>query len=147
MTEIRALTIGDLSQVHTLTDASVREGFRFVQRFLDDMPNMELNSPTQYFLGVFDDNQLRAIGGVTPDPYTDDPHVGRIRRVYVLPGFRRHGYASHLLAALEARAHSIYSTLRLQTDTDAAASFYESRGYVRSTEPDVTHVRVWPSGQ
>lgn len=145
MTEIRALTIDDAPQVRTLAAESVREGFRFVQRFLDDMPQLVLDSPTQYFLGLFDAGDLHAIGGVTPDPYTDDPHVGRIRRVYVLPEFRRRGYAGRLLTALEMRAQKIYPTLRLQTDTDSAALFYESRGYVRSSAPEVTHVRISPS--
>jgi len=45
MTEIRALTIVDLSQVQTLADASQREGFRFVQRFADDMTALTLDSP------------------------------------------------------------------------------------------------------
>jgi hypothetical protein len=78
---IRALTLDDLAQVCALAEASVREGFRFVQRFADDMPSTALDSPAQWFLGVFDGDTLRAIGGVTSDPYAPDANVGRIRRV------------------------------------------------------------------
>lgn len=145
MTTIRTLSIDDLPQVQTLADAGLREGFHFVQRFADEMPNLALDSPTQWFLGVFDAHHLRAIGGVTPDPYTDDARVGRIRRVYVASAFRRHGFASQLLLALELRARDVYQILRLSTDTIAAATFYERRGYARIADPGATHLRVWPT--
>jgi GNAT superfamily N-acetyltransferase len=142
MMHLRALTIDDLEQVRTLADASQREGFRFVQRLADDMATTALDSPEQWFLGVFDGDQLRAIGGVTPDPYVPDANVGRIRRFYVASAMRRRGYGRQLLSALEARAHTVYATLRLKTDTTAAADFYEARGYARIADGNATHQRL-----
>lgn len=141
MIHIRALTLDDVGQVRALADASQGEGFRFVQRFVDDMPTTALDTREQWFLGVFDGPQLRAIGGVTPDPYAHDASVGRIRRVYVASDVRRHGYGRQLLSALEARAREVYSILRLSTDTAAAAAFYEQRGYTRVVDAGATHVR------
>lgn len=141
MSHIRPLTLDDLEQVRVLADASQREGFRFVQRFADDMPTTALDTREQWFLGVFEGDELRAIGGVTPDPYAHDASIGRIRRVYVAAAVRRHGYGRQLLDALEARAREVYSILRLSTDTADAAAFYEHRGYTRVADAGATHVR------
>lgn len=115
MTHIRVLTINNMEQVLILADASRREGFRFVQRFVDDLLTTALDAQTQWFFGVFDGDELRAIGGVTPDPYAQDTEVGRIHRVYVASALQRHGYGSLLLDALEARALHVYPILRLRT--------------------------------
>ncbi|MBL0937657.1 MAG: GNAT family N-acetyltransferase [Gemmatimonadaceae bacterium] len=141
MRHTHALTIDDLDQVRTLADASLREGFRFVQRFVDDMPTTALDTREQWFFGVFDDRVLRAIGGVTPDPYALDANVGRVRRVYVAVDVRRQGYGHLLLDALETRARDVYPILRLNTDTPAAAAFYEQRGYTRIVDESATHMR------
>lgn len=138
---IRPLTRDDADQIRTLADASAREGFRFVGRFLEEMAaDFMFDGRRQYFLGVFAD-RLVAIGGVTPDPYIDDPSVGRIRHVYVTADARRSGVGRALMTALEARAMDSYAALRLRTDTAAAAAFYESIGYLRIDDATATHRR------
>ena len=61
-----------------------------------------------------------------------EPGVGEIKRMFVLPDFRRHGIARQILAALESRAVELgYATVRLETGKaqPEAVSLYKSSGY------------------
>lgn len=61
-----------------------------------------------------------------------EPGVGEIKRMFVLPDFRRHGIARRILAALEARAVELgYGTVRLETGKaqPEAVCLYGSAGY------------------
>lgn len=138
---VRALSRDDLVRVQALAAIATLEGFRFVERFASDYPGIELDSPQQFFLGVFDGDLLVAIGGVTPDPYSDDSAIGRIRRVFVSQEYRGAGLGARLIHALEERAASVYPKIRLNTDTDAAAAFYERIGYARISGPSATHAK------
>jgi ribosomal protein S18 acetylase RimI-like enzyme len=141
---IRPLTRIDVEQIRSLADEGTAEGFQFVARFVSDLESAEfpLDDRRQFFLGAFDGNRLVAIGGVTPDPHLDDKHIGRIRHVYVARDARRCGVGLRLIDALELRARHEYTTLRLRTDTEAAAAFYEAIGYQRTNEANATHCRA-----
>lgn len=119
------------------------QGFLFVARFLNEMKSSTfvVNDVHQYFLGVLDGEQLLAIGGVTPAPYLDNTDIGRIRNLYVAGIARRCGIGRQLMQELERRATKTYSALRLRTDAVAAATFYESIGYTRTSEANATHGR------
>ena len=140
---MRRLASSDVDALRTLAAASEAEGFRFLARFVRELADgtVTLGERQDYFLGVFDHGELLAVGGVTPDPYTDRRDTGRIRHVYVAPSFRRTGIGRMLMAALEEHACSSYAVLRLRTDTAAAAQFYEALGYERTSEPNATHRR------
>ena len=140
---IRPLTRADVEQVRALAEESLAEGFRFVARFAAEIesPSFALDDRRQFFLGVFEAGHLVAIGGVTPDPYVDDESIGRVRHVYVAREARRQGEGGRLVTALEQRARGEFTALRLRTDTNAAAAFYEALGYRRTLESDATHRR------
>jgi putative acetyltransferase len=58
--------------------------------------------------------------------------VGEVKRMFVLPDFRKLGIARRILAALESRAHELgYATVRLETGKGQpeAISLYKSSGY------------------
>jgi GNAT superfamily N-acetyltransferase len=80
----------------------------------------------------------------------DMPQIDALAQASLQEGFqfaaeaRRHGFGRRLLASLEARAWPAYSSLRLRTDTERAAAFYEALGYSRSEEPGATHRRTLP---
>ncbi len=63
-------------------------------------------------------------------PYDD--HTGRIVRMSVKKTYRRHGYASRIIEALEKFAmHKSYSSIILKTlaHWEDAVGFYQSKGY------------------
>jgi N-acetylglutamate synthase-like GNAT family acetyltransferase len=88
---------------------------------------------------MFRDSGLVAVGGLNIDPYTSDSQVGRLRHVYVKKNERRKGYASHLVRALVHLAHPSFHTVRLLTDTDGGAAFYESLGFERVSSTTASH--------
>jgi len=62
------------------------------------------------------------------------PDAGEIKRMYVVPAYRRRALGRRILDELEARARGFgYRTLRLETGArqPAAIQLYESSGYVR----------------
>ena len=142
--EIRPLTFANLELVRDLAQRAESEGFKFVTRFADECASgsVQLDAPGEYFCGVFDEGDLVALGGVTPDPYIDDASVGRLRHVFVRPEFRARGVGRMLVATLESRAGKRYARLRLRTDTVAAAHFYERLGYHAISSDSATYERA-----
>jgi GNAT superfamily N-acetyltransferase len=140
---LRTLTPSDLAAIRDLAAAADAEGFRFLSRFLADLDagRVAFDTADTRFLGAAVDGRLVAVGGVTPDPYAGDPQVGRVRHLYVSPQLRKQGIGRELVSALEAWALQRYRTLRLRTDTDAAAQFYECLGYDRIADAEATHSR------
>ncbi len=67
---IRQLTAEDAGQLRRLATESVAEGFRFLERMLADLDVgvIRLDGPGEFFLGVYDRDDLVAVGGITPDP-------------------------------------------------------------------------------
>lgn len=140
--EMRPLTSGDVDLLRALVTESLSEGFQFLDRFTRAIPTATLNSDHEYFLAASWAGELVAVGGVTPDSYTNNPSIGRVRHVYVRRSHRRRGVASALIRALESRARGVFTTLRLRTDTTSAANFYEHMGYARIADPNATHSRT-----
>ena len=119
----------------------MRRSVQFLTRFVGDLraSAAALDTPREFFLGAMIDDRIIGVGGVTPDPYVDDPTTGRIRHLYVAAASRRRGVGAALMRALEARACQQYDRLRLRTDTRDAATFYERLGYVPVNHDTATH--------
>jgi GNAT superfamily N-acetyltransferase len=138
---IRFVSASDLNQLRRLADIASDEGFKFLHRLVDDFERgaVVFDDPAAFFLCVVDDGNLIAVGGVTPDPYMDNPEVGRIRHVYVHPQYRSKSVGRNLMREIEVHAKRAYSMLRLRTDTNAGARFYESLGYQAVASSTATH--------
>ncbi len=95
--------------------------------------------PGEFLLGIFDGERLVAVGGVSNDPYRSEPGLGRVRHVYVLEALRRQGIARMLMTEILECARGHFTVLRLRTRSAAAASLYESLGFVRVDGDDETH--------
>ena len=144
----RALTLDDFAALLELAEVAEAEGFRFVRRFVNELAaaKVQLSDPGEFFLGISVGDELIGIGGVTPDPYIADAHVGRLRHLFVRREQRARGAGRALVAALEAGAQRCYTQLRLRTDTAVAAHFYERLGYSPISDGSATHVRDLASG-
>ena len=93
----------------------------------------------EVLLGAFDRNSLIAIGGLNRDPYSSQLDIGRIRHVYVLAGWRARGVGKALVAALINASRDAFSEVRLRTDTDEAARFYDKCGFERIGNETASH--------
>lgn len=136
--QVQGFHPGELDE---LVSESSREGFRHIRRLVDE-----------YISGVnrFDRNhealfvcrsEGRIIGicglNQTPDSGGD---TGRVRRMYVLPEFRRQGVGRMLMQAVIQAAADHYSWLVLRTDQTQAGDFYISLGFSESPQHlNITH--------
>jgi GNAT superfamily N-acetyltransferase len=143
--QIRLLLPPTWPLLASLIQASCDEKFTSLVRLQDEYLSGKVcfDSAGEALLGTFQATRLIAIGGLTHDPYSRDPNVGRVRHLYVMPQWRRHGIGTKLQAEIERQAQAHFSTIVLRTDTKIAASFYESLGYERMAAcRNATHRRT-----
>jgi GNAT superfamily N-acetyltransferase len=126
-----------------LLDASESEGFRFVRRVFNEWKTgaNRFGEPGEALFGAFANGQLVGICGLMADPYAQAEGVGRLRNLYVLPAWRRHGVGRRLVEATVNSAKLSFHLLRLRAGTPSAARFYDGLGFgATASEPDSTHI-------
>ena len=133
------------SGLSTLARCAEQEGFRFLQRLVADFETGQ-NRFAQAGEALFqarDGEKLVGVGGLNQDPYSRHPRVGRVRRLYVHPDYRKLGVARQLMQSIEQVGRDLFVELRLRTDTAGAAAFYVRLGYTTlDTEEQATHSKV-----
>jgi len=118
--------------LNRLLKQSKEEGFRFVERLVNDYKNGSntFNHFGESLFGVFNEvDELVAIGGLNKDPFSNDQNIGRLRRFYVDKEYRRNGIGSCLVNKLIGEAKRYYKILVLHTDTEEADKFYTFIGF------------------
>lgn len=122
---------------------AVEDGYDFVQTLWDEYESGKNRFDTSgaVLLGVYEGGRLIGVGGVQQDPYLKRADAGRVRHVYVLREFRRHGVGRQLLEALIEHARGHFDLLTLRTNTKAAAAFYVAIGF--SDAPVVRDATHW----
>ena len=117
-----------------LVKESKEEGFRFVERLINDYKNGSntFNQIGEGLFGVFnEEGVLVAIGGLNKDPFSNEQYIGRLRRFYVDKEYRRSGIGSLLVKKIINEAKRSYKILVLHTDTDQADQFYSTIGVTK----------------
>ncbi len=119
-------------ELDDLVTESKQEGFRFVERLINDYKNGSnmFSHADEGLFGVFsEDGTLIAFGGLNRDPFSNERKVGRLRRFYVRKEYRRHGIGSLLVKGIMDEADKHYKVLVLHTDTEQGDLFYCSIGF------------------
>jgi GNAT superfamily N-acetyltransferase len=141
MFEIVTTTDLRLEAMEPLRTESLQEGYKFMERLCGDWvsgANRFDNSGEALFLAVAD-SQVVGVCGLNRDPYAHDPRIGRIRRLYVLTAYRRHGVGRALVDAVVAHARGHFDLLRVRTE--AADKFYTAHGFQREVSgAEATHI-------
>lgn len=131
-----------------LVDDGLRHGDRIVQRLQAEWHagTNRFSGPGERLVAVRDGGRLVGIGGLNTDPYTGNPRVARVRRVYVHSDARRRGVASLILAELERGAVGRFDLLTVRTNGAGADAFYLAHGFrlVRD-HPHISHDKTLPS--
>ncbi|QIO09099.1 GNAT family N-acetyltransferase [Acinetobacter lanii] len=121
-------------EIAELEKQAVSEGFSFVGRMIEEFNNgtNKFDQQGEFLLMAYDGKKLIACGGLNQQRSEDThgKHIGRVRRFYVLPQYRKYGVGKQLLQHLEKKAVSHFSALCLNTDTQSAAHFYQKMNYV-----------------
>lgn len=138
VTKIRNLLNHDL---HPLVQESKEEGFRFVERLLNDYREgtNRFNKQGEALYGIYDEEKkLVAVGGLNVDPSSSG--TGRVRRFYVKKECRNEGIGTLLLKQIILDARRSFGALVLNTDTVKADHFYTSFGFTKGNRyPNATH--------
>jgi GNAT superfamily N-acetyltransferase len=128
--------------IEALVEASVSEGFRFLDRLVTDWSSgaNRFSAEGECFAEARFRDRVVAVGGLNVDPYAESISAGRLRRFYVHPDYRRRGVGRALVEYLVARGRSSFDCIRLRTDRVDAMRFYEKLGFrVAPTDADATH--------
>lgn len=127
--------------IQDLVIASKKEGFEMIQRLVDEYEQgtNRFDRKGEFLLTAYVGNKLVGCGGLNIQ-FSEDAEtnqnpstqrkIGRVRRFYVLPEYRREGVAKRLLQELEKRAKPQFSALCLHTDINHAVQFYTKQNYV-----------------
>ncbi|THE09148.1 GNAT family N-acetyltransferase [Bacillus timonensis] len=130
-------------ELDRLVKQSKDEGFRFVERLLNDYKNGSntFDHNGEVLFGVFnEEGVLVAIGGLNKDPFSNEHNIGRLRRFYVSKECRRNGIGSLLVRRIIDEAKKYYKILVLHTDTEQADKFYTSIGFEKGNlYPNSSH--------
>jgi GNAT superfamily N-acetyltransferase len=121
---------------------SEQAGFRFVRRLVQEWEDgtSRFSQPGEAFFAALCGARVVGVCGLTRDPYASSPNVGRVRRLYVLSALRRRGVGRRLVQAVLAAARGVFTSLRLRTETEAAARLYTALGFRACVGiPDCTH--------
>lgn len=135
--------IADLGvvDINELLTESKEEGFRNIHRLVNEYKE-GIHTFQREDEALFEcrvGHRVIGICGLNRDPYADGS-IGRIRRLYVLKEFRRHGAGRRLVDAVIHMASSHYTKLVLKTDNPKAAKFYEKLGFIEKKHDElVTH--------
>jgi N-acetylglutamate synthase-like GNAT family acetyltransferase len=140
---LRIAALSDLpAGLDDLCAEASREGFMFMEKFVREWRSgaNRFAQPGEVLLGAFSPAGLIGVGGLNRDPYTDQDGVGRVRHLYVTGTARRSGVGSVLVHRLLAHAVDVFHSVRLRTDTQAAADFYVGLGFTRVQDSAATHI-------
>ena len=120
--------------ISILAQQANKEGFEFVTRMIEEFESGKnrFDKPNEFLLMAYDNGQLIACGGLNLQWNEQDieTRIGRVRRFYVLPKYRKHGVGKQLLQYLEKKAIANFSALCLNTEIKSAANFYQKMNYV-----------------
>jgi GNAT superfamily N-acetyltransferase len=122
------------------TDARI-EGYNFIETLVKEWSSgvNRFDAPGEVLCGCTDQELLVAVGGLSRDPFTTVSDVGRIRRIYVRPAWRKRGFGRALVTSLIEQARKNFRYVRLRAENPIAARLYESIGFIPSHESNATH--------
>ena len=131
-----------LPGIEELRREAHEEGFQFLETLFEEWVSgvNRFNAPGEVLCGAMEAGLVVAVGGLNCDPFAGRPDVGRIRRVYVRPGWRGLGIGQALVEALIEHARGSFRVVRLRAENSGAARLYERLGFSRCQDPDATHV-------
>ena len=124
-----------------LLAAASADRHRFVARTLTEWRTgaNRFDQPGEGFFLAHEGGEIVGMCGLNIDPYANNPAVGRIRHLYVLPLTRRSGVGTLLVAECLDLAAGVFDRVRLRTFEPTAAAFYTTIGFQESAEEYATH--------
>jgi GNAT superfamily N-acetyltransferase len=129
----------DKANIADLVIESLNEGHRHIQRLHEEYESGKnrFSGSGEALFAAFLNDRIIGICGLNKDPYLAETGMGRVRRLYVLNAYRRHGVGRKLVNAVIQEAKKYYTVIVLRTDNPVADKFYRSLGF--SDQPKYAH--------
>ncbi|MCC6904461.1 MAG: GNAT family N-acetyltransferase [Anaerolineae bacterium] len=142
-THIQAVDLLTHDALSPLLSASLSEGYGFVQKLWEEYQSgaNRYDQDGATLLSGHLQGKLCAIGGLHRDPYLNQPGIGRIRHLYVLPNARRMGIGRQLVATLIEHSRTHFHILTLRTLTPHGDAFYRALGF--TAQPIYAEATHW----
>ncbi|MCR8644417.1 GNAT family N-acetyltransferase [Paenibacillus sp. N1-5-1-14] len=131
----------DTSILQQLVEESLTEGHNHMKRLIEDYDSgtNRFDQAGEALFVCRMNGKIVGVGGINQDP-NKGVGIGRLRRVYVLSAYRRHGIGRRLTEVVLERAKKHYRTIVLRTYNPAAITLYQSLGFHEVLDEDqVTH--------
>lgn len=122
----------DLPDLTALVAASLAEELRFVKRLQDDWVEgrTRFDGPGEALFVALEQDRVVGVCGLTRDPFSGDSGIGRVRRLFVMPGSRGRGTGQALLGAVIQEARGRFRSLHVRTpESGHADGFYLRLGF------------------
>ncbi len=119
-----------------LLAAAEAEGWRMLSRLMDEWRSgaNRYDQPGESLWAWLDARGfVIAVGGLNVEPAPGRPGTGRMRRFFVHPGWRGHGLARRLVAAVLASAQGHFSRLHVNCESSQSAAFWSRCGFTEVT--------------
>jgi GNAT superfamily N-acetyltransferase len=133
--------IGTLpQQVHSLAIEARREGYRFLDRLIDEWSDgsNSFDRDGECLLMVFIGKVPAGIGGLTAEPRIAG--ALRMRRFYIHPSARGQGIGRMLADALIGRARQMTTLLTVHSGTGDASAFWQALGFQECLGDGYSHL-------
>lgn len=131
-----------VDRLSNLLAESHQEGFRSVHRLIEDWKTgtNRFDRPGEALFVAEQNNCLVGVCGLNYDPYCMNSTTGRVRRLYVLPEYRRLGIGRALVEEVIIDARSNFDWLHVRTNNPTGDRFFQDLGFVvAASEEHVTH--------
>ena len=125
-----------------LSRAAAEEDFKPIRWLIDEWDNESnrFSLPGEALYEVRAGKRLVGICGLNRDPFRKGEKLGRLRRLYIHPEFRRKGIGRQLVMKATGDATNEFEAIRLMTLDDESAKFFEAVGFHRvEGEERVSH--------
>ncbi|OFX03814.1 MAG: hypothetical protein A3E78_12950 [Alphaproteobacteria bacterium RIFCSPHIGHO2_12_FULL_63_12] len=131
----------DVSEIDALVKEARAEGYSHIDRLVENWRNCSnrFDLPGEILLAARFRGRIVAVGGLNCDPYLENPRIGRVRHLYVMPNHRRTGVGHRLVGALLERARGHFAVVRVRAAKGDAPLFYDAIGFQRVGDRDASH--------
>jgi hypothetical protein len=125
-----------------LVEESIAEGFHQLRRLRDDWRSgaNRFEEPGEGLWIAECVERVVAVCGLNRDPFSDDPGVARLRRLYVARSERGRGLGRRLVSCILAHAAATFGEVRLRAGTSFSEGFFHALGFEHAEGlPEATH--------
>jgi N-acetylglutamate synthase-like GNAT family acetyltransferase len=117
----------------SLLPEAIQEGFNALRWLRDDWKHgvNRFSEPGEAIYTARVSGRLAGVCGVNLDPFAGDAEIGRLRRLYVHPQFRRRGVGRRLVQHALNNSRGHFRRIRLRTLDESSAAFFEAIGFTK----------------